>query len=95
MATNSSENSDGQPKICRLAHDRVCWRVANLHHSLRIVVNGPQLGSWSLLWSLFRNTANSQDQCCSDGGSDHDGLATVDPQLVADVLRIVWVRLRL
>ena len=44
------------------------------------------------------NTANSQGQCGSDGGlggSDHDGLAAVDPQLVADVLRIVWVRLRL
>ena len=49
------------------------------------------------------NTANSQGQCGSDGGlggsslggSDHDGLAAVDPQLVADVLRIVRVRLRL
>ena len=91
MATNSSENSDGQPEICRLAHDRVCRRVTNLHHSLRIVVNGPQLGSWSLLWSLLMNTANSQGQC-SDG-SNHDGIAAVDSQLGADVLRVVRVRL--
>ena len=93
MATNSSENSDGQPEICRLAHDCVRWGVPNLRHSLRIVVNGPQLGSWSLLWSLLMNTSNSQDQW-SDG-SDHDGIAAVDPQLGADVLRVVRVRLRL